>query len=143
MFPNEICPGVLSDAGAFCGISYWADVRNAETIKIYATVNKEANLRAGTAAERFGKNRGSGQIRQSLPPVRGCVWLWRRGWHPGAFGTLWAVWGLCGRRLTREFCEGISRGKTAWEAVPEQQFCGSNPAISAGRKKYKIKGGGR
>ena len=69
--------------------------------------------------------------------------LWQMGWHPGAFGTLRAVCGLCGRRLTREFCGGISRGKTAWGAVPEQQFCGSNPAVSAGRKKYKIKGGGR
>ena len=64
-------------------------------------------------------------------------------WHPGALGRLWAVWGLCGRRLVKEFCEDISRRKPTWEAVPEQQFCGSNPAVSASRKKYKIKGGGR
>ena len=51
--------------------------------------------------------------------------------------------GLCERRLARRFCEGISRRKTTWEAVPEQQFCGSNPVVSAGRKKYQIKGGGR
>ena len=54
----------------------------------------------------MGKNRGPEQIRQSLPPVRGCVGLWRRGWHPGTLQKLWAVWGLCGRRLARRFLQG-------------------------------------
>ena len=35
------------------------------------------------------------------------------GVHLRAFGTLRAVWGLRGRRLTREFCEGISRGESS------------------------------
>ena len=54
-----------------------------------------------------------------------------------------AICGLCGRKLTKKFFENISRGKTAWAAVPQRQFLGAKPAISACRKKYKIKGGGR
>ena len=57
-----------------------------------------------------------------VPPVRGCVGLWRRGQQRGTPRKLRAVWGLCGRRLTWEFCEGISRGKTTRGAVPVQQF---------------------
>ena len=61
----------------------------------------------------MGKNRGPEQIRQSLPPVRGCVRLWRRGWHPWALGMLRAMYGLCGRRLTRRFLQGyLQRGNS-------------------------------
>ena len=49
---------------------------------------------------------------QLLPPARSCVRLWQRGQHPGTPRRLWAVWGLCGRRLTRRlFLGGISRGE--------------------------------
>ena len=86
-------------------------------IKIYAAVNKEANLR-GTenAAGRFGKNRGSGQIEQTLPPVRGCVRLWRRRQHQG----LQAVCGLCAR-LERK--DGPSSARPL--RAEERRFLGS------------------
>ena len=32
---------------------------------------------------------------QSLPPVRGCVRLWRRGQQPGTLRRQRAVYGLC------------------------------------------------
>ena len=76
----------------------------------------------------------------TFSPCKGCVRLWQNGWYPWAFGILRAVCGLCGRRLAKRFCDGISRGKTTWEAVPQRRFCGSNPAISASRKKVQDKG---
>ena len=79
-------------------------------------------------------------IRAQQPILAACEGLCEalvEGAAPGTLRRLWAVWGLCGRRLTRRLFWGVSpEGKAAWEAVPEQQFCGSNPAVSDDRKKY-------
>ena len=76
------------------------------------------------------------EAKHMLPPVRSCVRLWWKGQHPGTLRKLLAMCSPCGQRLARTFGGDIFRGKTAWAAVPEQQFCGSNPTISASRKKY-------
>ena len=84
-----------------------------------------------------------GAKRANAAACEGLCGALAEGWRPGTPRRMRAVWGLCGRRLAREFFEGISRGKTKWEAVPQRKFCGSKPAFLADRKKYKIKGGGR
>ena len=49
-------------------------------IKIYATVNKVGNLRANQETRRGSLARVELERNsQTLPPVRGCVGLWRRG----------------------------------------------------------------
>ena len=86
------------------------------------------------------ESQGSEKISQSLPPVRSCVRLRQRGWHRGAPRRLRAVCGLCGRRLTRTFCGGMSRGKTAREAVPQQRFSGGKSGNFGQPKKVLDKG---
>ena len=66
-------------------------------LKIYATVNKIENL-----LESFGKSQDSGQVSQTLPPVRGCVRLLRRGRQAGTLERLRAVCGLCARLESRD-----------------------------------------
>ena len=42
------------------------------------------------------ERQGREQESHTLPPVRGCVGLWRRGAAPGTLRRLRAVWDLCG-----------------------------------------------
>ena len=78
-----------------------ANARRAEALKICATVNKIKNLReTGKATRRFGKSQSS----RANQPIAACVALWRPGKEGGIW--LWAVWGLCGRRMTRTFRVG-------------------------------------
>ena len=79
-----------------------ANARRAEALKICATVNKIKNLReTGKATRHFGKSQSS---RANQPIVAAYGALWRPGKEGGI--RLWAVWGLCGRRMTRTFRVG-------------------------------------
>ena len=68
---------------------------------------------SGNGAGYLGKNRGSGQIGQTLSPVRGCVGLWRRGWHPGdaeaVAGRVRPVWAEVGKGGLRGYLQRKKR----------------------------------
>lgn len=117
-----------------------ANARKAETIKICVTVNKVENLReTRNVVGRFGKNRGSGKIRQTSPLVRGCGEPWQRGGTGEAESRVWPVWAEVAKDVLRGYLQREnSMGSDTTAAV-----LGANPTILACRKKYKIKGGGR
>lgn len=98
---------------------------------------------SGNGAGHWGKNRGSGQIRQTLSPVRGCVGLWRRGWHPGdaeaVAGRVRPVWAEVGKGGLRGYLQRKKRmgGGTAAAVLWVKSGSFGRP------KKVLDKGGGR
>ena len=132
-------PASQRTLGAFCGgscLDILPENRNAQNLRH----RKQGRESPGNGVGCFcWLWRIKAQIKQMLPPVRSCVRLWWKGQHPGTLRKLLAMCSPCGQRLARTFGGDIFRGKTAWAAVPEQQFCGSNPTISASRKKYRRK----